>query len=197
MPLPSSPLVRLTLAHTSLSPVTRRAVPTGESSDLDTSLVVTSLGFHGEPTAPFYDPALGHLRTDSHRVISSSDTILKNVYASGWAATGSKGVLASTLINAHAVAGTILSDYQPTSSSPQLGPGAAEIVLNPDPHPTCPPPEILAGLKEGVVTDYSDWEAVDVEEVRRGKILGKERERMGWEDARRFLAKASPRNNLK
>ena len=45
----------------------------------------------------FYDPGLRHLRTLSGRVINTCDTTLKNVYASDWAATGAKGVLASTI----------------------------------------------------------------------------------------------------
>jgi adrenodoxin-NADP+ reductase len=158
--------------------------------------VVTSLGFHGEPTTSFYDPALGHIRTISDRVASSSGTVFKNVYASGWAATGAKGVLASTMMNAYSVADTILSDWFPKDgrlrttgpSSPGLH-DAAEIILNPDPHSHDPPPEILAGLREGVVTSYEGWKAVDAEEVRRGEMVGKERERMGWEDVRQFLTK--------
>lgn len=39
-------------------------------------------------------------------------TTLKNVYASGWAATGAKGVLASTMMDAYGVADTIISDWQ-------------------------------------------------------------------------------------
>jgi len=39
---------------------------------------------------------------------------------------------------------------------------------------------------------YEDWKKVDVEEVRRGgevgKEVGKERERMGWQEARALLA---------
>jgi len=117
------------------------------------------------------------------------------MYASGWAATGAKGVLASTMMNAYAVADTILSDLLPNSAklgiTTELG-GGAEAVLNPDPHPEDPPPEIVAGLREGVVTAYGDWKAVDAEEVRRGAVMGKERERMGWEATRQFLAKATP-----
>ena len=199
-PTPSSPLAQLSLAHTTLDPSTNRAIPTGETSVLPTSLVVTSLGFHSDPMMSHYDPALGHLRTLSGRVISSSGNALRNVYASGWAATGAKGVLASTLLDAYAVADTIISDSLPTEAEDSTTATAHsplpdsplqtedDILLNSSPNSDDPPLEIELGLKEGLVTSYEGWKAVDAEEVRRGEALGKERERMGWEDARAFLA---------
>ena len=206
-PSPSSSPAQLTLAHTSLDPTTLRAIPTGETSTLPTSLVITSLGFHGEPTAPFYDPALKHLRTISGRIVSASGTTVKNVYSSGWAATGAKGVLAATMINAYAVADTVLSDWMPKNGAASITPvslpleqgvvedGVEGVTMNPNPHPEDPPPEIRDGLKEGLVTEYGDWKAVDAEEVRRGEVMGKERERMGWEEARMFLAQSRTRGS--
>ena len=111
--------------------------------------------------------------------------ILKNVYASGWAATGAKGVLASTMMNAYSVADALVSDLSTFSPSETN----EEVVMNPDPpHPEDPPREIQDGIKSGMVVGYDEWKAVDLEEVRRGKAVGKERERMGWEDMRRFLS---------
>jgi adrenodoxin-NADP+ reductase len=197
-PTAGSSLAQLTLAHTYLDPTHARAIPTGETSSLSTSMVITSLGFHADPASSFYDPAIGHLRTFSGRVVTSAGKALKNVYASGWAATGAKGVLAATMINAYAIADTILSDWMPNAqrfgttpvSSPEQGIEVAESVLHSDPHPEHPPKEIADGLRDGLVTDYHDWKAIDAEEMRRGEILGKERERMGWEEARALLAGA-------
>lgn len=201
-PPTGSSLAQLTLAHTILDPTHARAIPSGEKSSLSTSMVITSLGFHSEPSSSLYDPALGHLRTLSGRVVTSAGKALKNVYASGWAATGAKGVLAATMINAYAIADTIISDWiphakhfgtTPISPPPEQGVVDSEVadsVLNPDPHPEHPPQEIVDGLKDGLVTEYHDWKAIDAEEMRRGEALGKERERMGWEEARTFLAVA-------
>ena len=52
------------------------------------------------------------------------------------------------------------------------------------------PPEVEEAVRDGRVTQFFDWKAVDAEEVRRGEAMGKERERMVWEDARKFLASA-------
>lgn len=195
---PASPtdMSQLILAHTRVDPVTGRAVPTGETSTLSTSVVVTSLGFRAEPTATFLDPPVNHLRTRAGRILSASGTAIPNVYASGWAANGAKGVLASTMMDAYAVADTILSDITPgperiqtTAASEYFSNvDSADIMMNPQPHPENPPKEVVQGINDGIVTQYKDWRAVDAEEIRRGEVLGKERERMNWEDAKAFLA---------
>ena len=193
-PTRENPSATLTLAHTTLDPATRRAVPTGNTSTISTSLVVTSLGFRAEPIVPsLFDPALGRFRVVAGRVVLSSSGIpLHNVYASGWAATGAKGVLASTMMDAYAVADTILSDWLPGSQAGRVSASLAERPIrwemNTEPHSDDPPPEIQAGLEDGMVTEYRDWKAIDEEETRRGEAKGKERERMGWEEARAFLA---------
>ena len=191
-----SDLLNLSLSHTFVDPNTNRAVLTDETSILPTSLVVTSLGFHSDPVMPFYDPVLGHLRNVSGRIISSAGGahVVKHVYASGWAATGAKGVLASTMMDAYAVADTIISDLmlkgQEASTSPlstPLSSSRTETVMNPMPSPDALPREVEDGLRKGIVTEYRDWEYVDAEERRMGMAMGKERERMGWDDAKAYL----------
>ena len=49
------------------------------------------------------------------------------------------------------------------------------------------PEEVLDAQEMGRVTDYNDWRKIDQEEIRRGEKIGKERERMNWEEARAFL----------
>ncbi|KAI0367866.1 ferredoxin/adrenodoxin reductase [Pilatotrama ljubarskyi] len=210
---PTSPAEksRLTLAHTTLD-ASSRAVPTGESTTLDTDLVITSLGHRAEPTAPWYDPALGHLRTiGGGRVVDAHGRRVRNVYASGWAAMGARGVLASTMMDAYAVADTVLRDCFPGEDAPTTPMGEAdadaekardaaggEAQAQAESVEVLPkegnvdvesvPPEVEEGWREGRVTDFEDWKAVDGEEVRRGEALGKERERMVWEEAREFLS---------
>ncbi|KDR79800.1 hypothetical protein GALMADRAFT_241881 [Galerina marginata CBS 339.88] len=194
-PTDTSPYAQLSLAHTIVDPETQRAVPTGETSTLSTDLVVTSLGFHGEPTVSFYDPGLRHLRTVAGRVVTSNGTILKNVYASGWAATGAKGVLATTMMNAYSVADTVISDWQAASDRVPMADDDVQRCqadyqvhdlppLNPNPPLDEIPEEVEKALKQGNITDYELWKEIDQEEIRRGEALGKERERMGWQEMR-------------
>lgn len=193
----SANTAELALAHTVLDPSTGRAVSTDKTSKLATSLVVTSLGFHVDSNAAFFDPSSAHLRARGGRILSESGIPLRNMYASGWSANGAKGVLATTMMDAYAVADTILSDIVPRGAGDvEAAPdGEHETVSvsktlmpSPAPHPEDAPEEIKHGIMDGLVTQYHDWNLIDAEEVRRGVPLGKERERMGWEDARNFLS---------
>jgi len=187
----------LTLAHTVLDEDSR-AVPTGTSSLLRTDLVVTALGHHLDPLLAYYDPTLGHLRTDrGRRVLDTTSRALRRVYASGWAATGARGVLAATMIDAYAVADAILVDH--------FGGGGAEVVpvqgeaysddvlVSDDVDPESLPRAVEQGMKEKRVVQYDQWKNIDAEEMRRGVERGKERERMGWEEVHEFLTSARAR----
>lgn len=185
-------MTRLTLAHTRVDPATSRAVLTGEKTTISTSLVVTSLGFHADPETDFFDPSSNHLSSRGNRLCLLSGAAIPNMYTSGWAAYGSKGVLASTMMDAYAAADTVLSDITsgldvqtmaPEDHSAQIMSG---LVLNSQPHLENPPEEVMQGIKDGIVTQYEDWKGVDAEEIRRGEKLGKERERMDWEDVKAF-----------
>lgn len=212
----------LTLAHTALEPPTasssgsmpnRKAIPTGHTSTLRTDLIYTSLGYTSAPTDAWFDPSLGHIRNTGGRVVDEEGRLVRGVYASGWAAVGAKGVLASTMLDAHTVVDTILSDLrtqdpralpltQPDSESSQVQttpiqpvafPSTASALddvvhlLNPKADSESLPSEVLDGVMTGNVMDYASWKKVDAEEVRRGEASGKERERMEWEEARTFI----------
>lgn len=192
----NSDLAELTLAETYVDPVTKKAVSTGKTSTLSTSLVVTSLGFHAEPMAPFFDPSVNHLRSRSGRILSPSGVAIPNLYASGWAANGAKGVLASTMMDSYAVADTILSDITQSKGdvSPTIPPDYCMEMrtnltsgLQDD-----PPREVIQGIEDRVVTRFEEWKALDTEEIHRGRVLDKERERMEWPDARSFLSTLHP-----
>ncbi|KAI0641707.1 FAD/NAD-P-binding domain-containing protein [Trametes meyenii] len=195
---------QLTLRHTALDAAGRAIVADGETT-LATDLVVTSLGHRAEPGAPWADAALGHTRTARGRVLDADGRVVRNVYASGWAAMGARGVLASTMLDAYAVADAILQDHFPGEDVHTTPVGEGEAgrvkegeeaveVLPREVDVDAIPEEVESGWKEGRVTDFEDWKAIDAEEVRRGEALGKERERMVWEEAREFLAAVRPRN---
>lgn len=196
-PESSATPLTLSLAHTTLSP-TGSAVPTGMHSHLHTSLVVTALGHTAEPSIPWYDKSTGHVRTSGARVLDSSGRIVKNVYASGWAGHGARGVLATTMMDAYGVADCMLGDTFPEDFNQAVVDDMPSGGANPEDTPETgilpqevsgdgPPPEIEEGVREGSVTTYNDWREIDAEEVRRGEEIGKERERMNWEEARAFL----------
>jgi len=191
-PPTSTTPAQLSLAHTVVDPTTRRAISTGEVSTIATDLVVTSLGFHAEVLQDFYDPTLRHLRSVAGRLVNAKGEVFQNAYASGWASTGAKGVLASTMMNAYGVTDTIIADWKapfvdPPVANPQDSTSNLRRQLNFNPVLDDIPEEVQTGLRDGKVTQYEDWKKVDAEELRRGKELGKERERMGWLEAHQFL----------
>ena len=182
-PRPVSPYLELNLAHTTLDP-NNKAVPTGGTSALPTDLIITSLGHRSEPTTHWYDPGLGHVRNVSGRVGDERGNLLKNIYTSGWASTGAKGVLATTMLDAYNVAQTLLSDARdpvPEARS-VMSEAVKEETLDDVPE------EVERGLESSRVITHDTWKLVDEEEVRRGAALGgKERERMDWSEVYRYL----------
>ena len=175
--------LELGLAHTTLD-ANNKAVPTGATSTLPTDLIITSLGHRSEPTAHWYDPVLGHVRNVSGRVVDEKGNVLRNVYTSGWASTGARGVLATTMMNAYDVAQTVLLDARdPVSEAKSLmSEEVKEATLNDLPD------EVKDGLETLRVITHDVWKQIDEEEVRRGAALGgKERERMDWNEVERYL----------
>ncbi|KAI9449457.1 FAD/NAD-P-binding domain-containing protein [Lactarius psammicola] len=179
----------LTLAHTTLD-ASARAVPTGVTSVQHTDLVVAALGHHADPAAAYVDPALGHLRTGrGGRVLDDTGHALRHVYASGWAATGARGVLASTMLDAYAVADAILRDYHFGDAREAPVPEYSEDTLVADDAVDLEsvPEEVEEGVRTRRVVQYDQWKKIDAEEVRRGAEMDKERERMSWDEAHEFL----------
>jgi len=183
---PASSNLELSLAHTTLDP-NNNAVPTGATYLLPTDLIITSLGHSSEPTTHWYDPGLRHVRNVSGRVVDEGGKVLRNVYTAGWASTGAKGVLATTMMNAYDVVQTLLSDTK--DPVPE-----ARSVMSEDIKETTLdelPEEVKHGLGSSRVITHDTWKRIDEEEVRRGTALGgKERERMDWSEVDRYLHKA-------
>ncbi|KDQ18781.1 hypothetical protein BOTBODRAFT_143138 [Botryobasidium botryosum FD-172 SS1] len=173
----------ITFAHNILD-ADRRARPTGTLETQPTDLVVSSVGYCSEPLTDevgknWFDFALGRVRNEEGRVMDVLGNVVPGVYTAGWAAHGAKGVLASTLNSAYSVTDMMIAD----TLESRIGGGGP---MNPSPPPGIPPLISSAG---GQVIRYRDWRKVNEEEVRRGQALGKERERMGWDDVMSFLGK--------
>jgi adrenodoxin-NADP+ reductase len=182
----------LTLAHTALD-ASARAVPTGSTSVLHTDLVVLALGHHADPTQAYVDPALGHMRTSrGGRVLDGNGRTLKRVYASGWAAMGARGVLASTMLDAYAVADAILSDYQAGAAGDADQECSDDVLVADDVSDLeSVPREVEEGVRARRVVQYGQWKEIDEAEALCGAEAGKERERMCWEEAHGLLTSAA------
>lgn len=150
-----------------------RAISTGKTETLKTDLIVNSVGYRSEPIEPeWFDGSVGRIRQSGSRVIGIDEAVVPRAYASGWAANGAKGVLATTMMDSYNVAERLLEDsLSGVVDSVDFLPGI--------------PQEITQSTHR--VFSYENWKRIDEEEIRRGQLLGKERERMTWTEANNFL----------
>lgn len=132
------------------------AKATERRESFDCGLAVRSIGYKSiqiDPSVPF--------DSENGRIINSFGKVGQNMYAAGWVATGPIGVILSTMTNAFQV-GKLLSQ---------------EVMNNNEKGGTNFLKKILE--TRGVQTvSYTDWEKIDAEECKRGKSLGKPREKI-------------------
>lgn len=163
------------------------AVPTSETITTPTDLVIASVGYRSPPIHPaWHDTRLGRVRHVEGKVVREDGTMVRGVYASGWAANGARGVLASTMWDAYSVAEKIVEDVTASAvSGTESGrDDSDEDGVLVEGEPGLPEAIVEAG---NLVVSYADWKRIDTEEVRRGIEMDKERERMSWEDVKDFL----------
>ena len=106
---------------------------------------------------------------------------------------GARGVLASTMLDAYAVADAILSDYQVDDAGGVASEhGSSDDVLVADDVVDLEsvPREVEEGVRANRVVQYEQWKEIDEAEARGGEEVGKERERMDWEEAQQVLTSA-------
>ncbi|SNX82427.1 related to NADPH:adrenodoxin oxidoreductase precursor, mitochondrial [Melanopsichium pennsylvanicum] len=177
------------------SSVIAKSTVTGKTQTTNTDMIVSSVGYQSEP---LYSPdtsmttrslvnkssavvvkegKLIQLPFDSVRKIvpnlggrvvdPSTNSIIPGVYVSGWLARGPNGVIATTMMDAYTVADTILSDLH--SSFALIGKQRemqADLLQQLHKHST------------QRVVDFQAWRRIDQEELKRGKKLGKLREKI-------------------
>ncbi|KAF8586699.1 nucleotide-binding domain-containing protein [Ramaria rubella] len=183
----------LHFAKTHLDPTTQRLTSTSENWDIHTDLIVTSLGYAGD-AALFGDgdtaqPAFTSIPTLSGGRIPH----MPRNYAVGWAAHGAHGVLAGTMLDAYAVADSIIQDWSKGTPDPDTLPSDLSQPLIPllplvdtiSPSALNATPLFSQG---GPSIDYDTWQAIEAEERRRGEAKGKARERMDFADVMAYLA---------
>ncbi|EPQ31581.1 uncharacterized protein PFL1_00914 [Pseudozyma flocculosa PF-1] len=163
---------------------------TGEIVNTPTDMIVSSVGYRSEPLwqesgagtvtpiptqAPQASAAVRPLQqlpfdlkrslvpNERGRVTDLAGNIIPGVYVSGWLARGPVGVIASTMMDAYTVADTILHDY----NSGAANNGGGEEGL-----------ESRLAKESKRVVSFADWKRLDEEEIRRGKELGKIREKI-------------------
>ncbi|XP_026280926.1 NADPH:adrenodoxin oxidoreductase, mitochondrial [Frankliniella occidentalis] len=137
------------------------AISTGVKESIKSGLVLRSIGYRSvcaDPGIPF-DKQKG-------RVINTKGRVDHGVYSAGWLSTGPVGVILSTMSNAFETGANVVDDIrQDIINLNEKKPGLRAILSKLD--------------ARGVQTvSFDGWEKIDQEETKRGKALGKPREKI-------------------
>ncbi|KAG8235984.1 hypothetical protein J437_LFUL015138 [Ladona fulva] len=140
-----------------------RAVPTGAEETLKCGLVLRSIGYKGIKAGPGipFDEDRGIVRN-----MNGQAEGMKGVYCSGWVGTGPVGVILSTMNNAFAVGHTIVQHMETGVIDLAVSKSGYEAIS-----------QVIAN--KGIQSvSFSDWEKIDAKEKRKGKEVGKPREKI-------------------
>jgi ferredoxin/flavodoxin---NADP+ reductase len=139
---------------------------TGEHLDYEVQQVYRAVGYFGSPVpgVPF-DEVRGVIPHVGGRVIDETGTQVPGLYATGWIKRGPVGLIGSTKSDARETVTNLIADALD-------GRLAA---------PAHPQPESVVSLLEGrgtPVVTWDGWERLSAEEMRRGGLTGREREKV-------------------
>lgn len=134
---------------------------TNETVLIDSSLIIRSIGYKNvniDSTEIPFDKDLGIIPNDMGRVLNKN-----GLYCTGWIKRGPKGVIVDTTSDAHETAHKLCNDLKESENSSKIG---SEKILN------------LLKSRNIRVVDKDGWLKIDNEEVKRGKLVGKPREKL-------------------
>ncbi|KAL8906607.1 MAG: hypothetical protein Q9207_001931 [Kuettlingeria erythrocarpa] len=165
-------------AEDKFAPAAKVQAAAGEElTSISTSLAFRSIGYQSEPLPGMselgirFDEERGIITNDDcGRLISPSEDgdearTLPGLYCAGWVKRGPTGVIANTMEDSFATAEAIIADWG--NEAPFLAGGGGWDSIKTD----------LAFNGEKAVS-WEDWLKIDAAEKSRGKLLGKEREKL-------------------
>ncbi|KXX83460.1 putative NADPH:adrenodoxin oxidoreductase, mitochondrial [Madurella mycetomatis] len=193
LPAPSSSPSRLastSFERTSLSPspFDPKAYPlaTGETLELPSSVAFRSIGYKSEPLPEFaslgipFNDRWGVISNDGQgRVLHEERTAdramsfgnFPGLYCAGWVKRGPTGVIASTMEDAFGTADAMAGDWG--AGRQFLNEGDAGMVTGWEGVKG----EVAAARVKARVVDWPGWRRIDEAERKRGRAVGKEREK--------------------
>jgi ferredoxin/flavodoxin---NADP+ reductase len=155
------------------------ANPTDQTEDLETSLVLRSIGFRGQPLPGLpFDERRGIVPNDRGRVIGEDgQPITAGVYVAGWIKRGSRGVIGTNKHCAHETVASIIEDFM---SGKLATPEGNRQSL-----------QRLLSERQPDQIDGAGWHAIDQAERERGESAG--RPRVKFTDVAEMVAITKPR----
>lgn len=145
------------------------ARPTGDTGELDASLVLRAVGYRGQPIGDLpFDDDRGVLPTESGRVVDSAGTPVPGVYAAGWIKRGPRGVIGSNRADAAETVAAILDDFR---AGILAAPARDRTALTE-----------LVRQRRPEMLDRTAWQAIDRAERAAGAAAGRPRIKLATVD---------------
>ena len=140
----------------------QKAVGTDEEYSVDSQLVIESVGYHGEPMegAPF-----------DHRTGTIPNTLGKvfdDLYVCGWLKRGPSGIIGTNLVDAEQTVDTMVrhAHHWGSPTIPQDDKTGRQGLV-----------QLLQDRNHRCIS-FKEWQRIDAEEIARGALVGKVREKM-------------------
>ena len=132
---------------------------TGEYEDIPVGMVFRSIGYRGLPIegVPF-NTEWGTVPHELGRVLEG-ETVVKGLYVTGWIKRGPTGVIGTNRGDSKETIASLIEDIDGLNIQIK---DSIDILMN------------ERGLRK---VTYQDWKRIDSEEVRRGELSGKPREK--------------------
>ncbi|MEU7631638.1 FAD-dependent oxidoreductase [Nocardia sp. NPDC049220] len=146
------------------------AVATDRTEKIDTTLVLRSIGYRGEPVGDLpFDEQRGIVPNEHGRVIGADGAPVPGVYVSGWIKRGPRGVIGSNRVDSEETAEQLIADF----TMGRLGvPEAGRAAL-----------QTLLAQRRADLVDRAGWRAIDQAEKAAGKSAGRPRVKFtSWDD---------------
>ncbi|CAG8442803.1 4050_t:CDS:2 [Funneliformis mosseae] len=151
-------------------PEKRVAVPTGKMEELQSGLVLKSVGYKSVPVKGLpFDEKKGLVPNYKGKILDNDNNEQPGLYVAGWLKRGPQGVIATTMYDAFETAEAIVSDIKqnkPMLSFQTTKRGSDAII------------PILH--QRGIRTiSYEDWKKIEEKENEAGRVKNKPREKFG------------------
>ncbi|UGT39162.1 FAD-dependent oxidoreductase [Nocardia yamanashiensis] len=138
-----------------------RAVASDRTGVLETSLVLRSIGYKGEPVADVpFDEARGVIPNAKGRVQLDGETV-PGVYVSGWIKRGPRGVIGSNRVDSQETVDQLIEDF---STGKLAAPQADRAAL-----------DALLAQRQPDQVGRDGWKSIDAAEKTAGKAAGRPR----------------------
>ena len=150
-------------------PFKQSAKGTGETIELDTSILFRSIGYHGiaMPGVPFHE-SWGTIPNEKGRVTENNGNAVNQLYTAGWIKRGPSGIIGTNRACSAETIECLLSDLEKLDTGAKKM-GASEIYSKLD-------------NKKIRYLNFKEWSQIDNKEIELGEPKGKPREKFTYVD---------------